>query len=346
MPRVVVFHEPGPADVLSIEERPITKPQPNEVTLAVQAIGINRAEVAFRSGKYLETPDRFPARLGFEAAGIIQEVGSSVSAFKVGQRVATLPLFSMREYGVYGEVINVPADVLTLCPENLGWVEAAATWMSALTAYGGLIYTGKLAVGNTVLITGASSGVGLLAIQIAKFVGASVIAATRSPAKQQRLIEVGADVVIVTTKEDLVARLDEITSGSGVDLSFDAVGGGMVPKLMQAASFCGRIVVYGTLSTEVTVLPLSLALKKCVSIHAYRNMSMTCFPEERTKAEGFIFDRLRDRSIKTIIDRVYPLTSVREAHRYMESNEQFGKIVLVTGTNDAYANVFPKTNES
>lgn len=337
MPRVVVFHEPGSADVLRIEERPIARPQPHEVLLAVQAIGVNRAEVAFRSGKYLEVPDRFPTGLGFEAAGIVQEVGSGVSDFKIGQRVATLPLFSMREYGVYGDVVTVPANALTPCPEQLSWVEAAAVWMSALTAYGGLIYTGKLAAGNYVLITAASSGVGTIAIQIAKFVGARVIATTRNPGKKQRLLEVGADAVVVTTEEDLVTRVAEITSGAGVDLGFDAVGGGMVSKLIQVASFGGRIVLYGTLSTELTVLPLLSGLQKCVSVHAYRNLSMTRFPEERQKAEGFIFDRLNDGSIKASIDRVFPLASVCEAHRYMESNQQFGKIVLMIGSNEPSA---------
>ncbi len=329
MPRVVVFYEPGSADVLKVEERPIPELRANEVLLSVEAIGLNRAELAFRLGKYLEVPNKYPSGLGFEAVGIIQQIGSEVTYFRKGQRVATLPIFSMHEYGSYGELVVMPEYSLTLCPEYLPAVDAASIWMAALTAYGGLIYTGGLTSGEYVIISAASSGVGAIAMQMARSVNAKVIATTRNPLKKMYLMDSGAYDVLVTTEEDMLARVAEITSGAGADVMFDAVGGSMVSKLVQAASFGGRIVLYGTLSTELTVFPLLLALQKCVVVHAYRNLSMVRFPEQRKKAEKFILDRLEEGVINPSVDRVFPLTSVVEAHRYMESNQQCGKIVLV-----------------
>ena len=335
MPRIVQFYEPGTPDVLRVEDRPVRKPLAGEVLIAVDAIGLNRAEIAFRQGRYLEIPEKFPASLGLEAAGTITEIGPGVSGFEVGERVATLPVFSMREYGVYADVAVVPADALIRYPKPLTAAEAASVWMSGLTAYGGLIYLGKLSEGQSVLISAASSSAGIAAIQIARWAGATVIATTRTGSKKQRLMEAGAHHVIVTAEEDVAARVKEITSGVGADVLFDAVGGGMVGKLANAAALGAQIILYGTLSTELTVFPLLTALRKCLTVHAYRIFSMRRFPAERDKAERFLFDRLSDGSLRAVIDRTFPLDKVADAHRYLESNRQFGKVVLTTRAMDA-----------
>jgi NADPH:quinone reductase len=334
MPRIVQFYEPGTPNVLRVEDRPVRKPLAGEVLLAVDAIGLNRAEIAFRQGRYLEIPEKFPAGLGLEAAGTILEAGPGVCGFEVGERVATLPVFSMREYGVYGDVAVVPADALIRYPSRLTAAEAASVWMSGLTAYGGLIYLGKLSEGNFVLITAASSSAGIAAIQIARWTGAKVIAITRTGSKKQRLMETGAHFVIVVGEEDVAGRVMEITSGAGADVLFDAVGGGMVGKLANAAALGAQLILYGTLSTELTVLPLLTALRKCLTVHAYRIFSMRRFPAEREKAERFIFDRLSDGSIRAVVDRTFPLERVADAHRYLESNQHFGKVVLCTRATD------------
>ena len=332
MPRIVQFDEPGTPDVLRVEDRPARKLLAGEVLLAVDAIGLNRAEIAFRQGRYLEVPESFPAGLGLEAAGTIAELGPDVHGIEVGERVATLPVFSMREYGVYGDVAIVPADAVVRYPDRLTAAEAASVWMSGLTAYGGLIYLGKLGKGQFVVITAASSSAGIAAMQIARWAGATTIATTRDGSKKQRLMDVGADHVIVTGEEDVPGRVKEITSGAGADVLFDAVGGAMVGKLANAAALGAQIIVYGTLSTELTVFPLLTALRKCLTVHAYRIFSMRRFPEERARAERFLFDRLSDGSLRAVIDRRFPLEQVAEAHRYLESNQQFGKVLLTTGT--------------
>lgn len=326
--RKVVFYEPGSPDVLRIENRPVEKPVSGEVLLQIEAIGVNRAEIAFRQGRYLEVPQTYPSGLGLEAAGLIVELGPDVEGFACGERVATLPVFSMQKYNVYSDFVILPAEFLVRYPASLTATEAAAVWMSSLTAYGGLLYLAGLKSGDFALITAASSTVGLAAIQIADYMDATVIATTRSTKKSQRLLEAGAKHVIVTGSEDLVNRIQEITSGAGVDACFDAVGGAMLAKLVIAARSGARIVLYGTLSAELTLFPLHAALQKYISVHAYRNRAMVRFSEERRKAERFIYDRLAEGTLRAIIDRVFPIHEVKDAHRYVESNEQFGKIVL------------------
>jgi NADPH:quinone reductase-like Zn-dependent oxidoreductase len=181
MPRIVRFHEVGDANVLKLEELPKPQPKEGEVLLRVEAIGLNRAEVMFRSGQYLYQPS-FPSLLGYEAAGIVEAVGPRVTGLKPGDRVSSIPSFSLIEYGTYGEYAVLPAHALTPYPANLSPVEGASIWMQYLTAYG-VVEFGGLKEGQHLLITAAASSVGLAAIQIAKAVGAISIATTRNKAK-------------------------------------------------------------------------------------------------------------------------------------------------------------------
>ncbi len=185
MPRAVRFHQTGGPEVLKIDTVEIPPPGPGEVRIAVKALGLNRAESMFRRGQYLEDPI-LPARLGYEAAGTIESVGPNVSGFRPGDAVSTVPSFSQNKYGVYGDLVNVPAAAVVKHPSNLSWSEAAAIWMQYLTAYGAIIDIAKLAAGDTLLIPAASSSVGVAAIQIANLVGATPLALTRTSASARR----------------------------------------------------------------------------------------------------------------------------------------------------------------
>lgn len=267
MVKIVRFHKLGSADVLQLDELPLAEPDEGEVRLKVEAIGLNRAEIGFREGKYLESAKEFPAKLGYEAAGVIDAIGSGVSGFQIGDRVSTIPAFSMTHYGVYGESAIVPAYAVARYPEKLSSQEGTAIWMQYITAYGPLVEYGHAQPGNFVLITAASSSVGYAAIQITKAQGAVAIATTRGTAKKQMLLEKGADHVIVTNEEDLPARVMEITSGHGVDLIFDAVAGAFLETLANAAAPEAIIFVYGALSPDATTLfPLFLALQKGLKV--------------------------------------------------------------------------------
>lgn len=327
MPRIVRFHETGEADVLKLEDQPPEEPGRGEVRIAVKAIGLNRAEVLFRQGLYLETPE-LPSRIGYEAAGVVEALGPGVEGLKVGDRVSTVPSFSMKQYGVYGESAVVPAYAAAPYPDNLSAEEAAAIWMPFMTAYGALIAIGKLQPEQTVLITAASSSVGLAAIQIAKSVGAIAVATTRGPDKKSFLLEAGADHVIVTDEEDMAEKMKSIGSGKGANLVFDPVAGPFLEKLAQAAAPGATIFEYGALSMEPTPFPLFDALGKGLSVRGYVLFEIVQDSEKLAAGKKFVTAGLTSGALKPTVDRTFPLDEIVEAHRYMESNRQKGKIVV------------------
>ena len=174
MAKIVRFHEIGGADVLKVEELPLTEPIEGEVRLKVEAFSLNRGEVMFREGKYLYAPE-LPSRLGYEASGMVDAVGPGVTDIKIGDRVSTIPAFSMGKYGVYGESAVVPENAVAQYPRNLSAIEGSAIWMQYITVFGALLEYGKLKKDDSVLITAAASTTGLAAIQIAKATGATQV---------------------------------------------------------------------------------------------------------------------------------------------------------------------------
>ena len=201
MAKVVRFHQLGGPENLKIEDLPLRELRKGEVKLRVQAVGLNRAESMFYHGMYLEEP-QLPSGLGYEAAGVIAEVGPGVDRDWVGKTASTIPAFSMIEYGMVGEEVIAPVAALGEYPPNLTPVEGAAIWMQYVTAYGALIEFGHVTAGDFVLIPAASSSVGLAAIQIVKDAGAVSIAATRTSKKRDQLLALGADHVIATEEEN------------------------------------------------------------------------------------------------------------------------------------------------
>jgi NADPH:quinone reductase-like Zn-dependent oxidoreductase len=327
MPKIVRFHNTGDAGVLRVENLPLAEPGEGEVRLKVEAIGLNRAEVMFRQGRYLETP-QLPSRLGYEAAGIVDAVGPGVSSLQVGERVSTIPSFSMGQYGVYGESAIVPEYAAARYPDSLSAAEGAAIWMQYLTAFGALIEFGQLQKEAAVVITAASSSVGLAAIQITRACGASAIAVTRGAGKKPFLLEAGADQVIVTEEADLAQAVMQITAGKGADIVFDPVAGPMLGMLADAAAPGAMIVEYGALSPEPTTFPLFPALAKGLTVRGYTLFEIVRNPVTLARGKQFICEHLESGALKPVIDRTFPLEAIADAHRYMESNRQKGKIVV------------------
>lgn len=326
--KIVRFHKNGPAEVLQFDELPLPEPGPNEVRLRVKALGLNRAEVMFRNGHYLETPVH-PVKNGYEAAGIIEAVGSGVDATWVGKTVSTVPgTFKLNDHGVYGEVAIVPIHAIAEYPSTLSYQQGASIWMQYLTAYGALIWLGKIAKGDFVVITAASSSVGIAAIEMVKVEGAISIAVTRTAAKKAELLKLGADHVIVTDEEDLIARVNEITAGKGARIVFDPIGGKILESLAAATAPKGIIFEYGALAPEPTPYPLFTALSKSLTIRAYTLFEVASDPVF-PKAKQYIFDHLAADAFKPLIDRTFRFSEIVEAHCYMESNAQVGKIVVI-----------------
>jgi len=312
---------------LKIQEEPIPEPGRGEVRLNVNAIGLNRAEVMFRRGEYLESAG-LPSKLGYEAAGIVAAVGPEVDKSWLSKKASTVPAFLMTNYGVYGEVAIVPASALAAYPEKLTPEEGTSIWMQYLTAYGALIAHGQITKNEFVVITAASSSVGIAAIEMVKVEGAISIATTRTSKKKATLTDVGATHVIATQEEDFLARVKEITGGKGARAIFDPIGGKGIELLAQAAALGGTIFEYGALAPEPTPFPLFTALSKGLAVRGYTLREILSVPKLRAKAEQYVFDHVKAGNFKPRVDRIFPFSEIVEAHRYMESNQQIGKIVV------------------
>lgn len=331
MARVVRFHRIGGPEVLQMDTLDVPAPGLGEVRINVKALGLNRAESMFRSGQYLEEPS-LPSRLGYEAAGIVDSVGDGAVGLKAGDAVSTIPAFPQGKYGVYGDVAVVPAAAVVRHPSSLSWTEAAAIWMQYLTAYGALIDIAKLTKDDIVLIPAAASSVGIAALQIARMVGATAIALTRKDDKREALVRLGAAHVIATEKQDLVAEVQRLAKGEGARVVFDPVGGPTVAKLMAAMARRGILIEYGALSTEPTLLPLMDLLGKTLTVRGYVLFELTSDAARLARAKQFVIDGLASGGLKPVIAKTFPLAEIVAAHRYLESNQQIGKIVVTVGT--------------
>jgi NADPH:quinone reductase-like Zn-dependent oxidoreductase len=326
MVKAVRVHQPGPPEALQIEELEIGAPGEGEALVQIQAIGLNRAEAAFRRGQY-GAPPNYPARIGYEAAGVLLATGPGVTGFVPGQRVSILPNFRQGDYGVYAEQAIVPASSLIAIPDWLGIMDAAAVWMANFTAMA-VIEVGKAGLGDFVIVPAASSSVGLAAIQLANWAGAETIAATRTSAKAEALRTQGARHVIATQEVDVPAEVMRITGGKGARLVFDPVGGPYVMTWANCMAERGILFQYGGLSGEPTPYPHWPAAFKGLSVRGWIASEIWGKPERFAPYKDLILRGLEGGQLKPVISRTFTLDEIVEAHRFLESNQQVGKIVV------------------
>jgi len=326
MSKVVKFRDIGGPEQLHIIEEDVGDPGPGEVRIKIKAIGINRAESLYRSGKYFEQPI-LPSKLGYEAAGIVEAIGADVDEFKIGDVVSVIPNFSFHDYGFYGDTALARATSLVKHPENLSFEEAASVWMAYLTAYDALIGTAKLSKGEIVLIPAASSSVGLASIQLANLIGAVPVALTRTSEKKNLLLSAGAAHVIATDEQDIAAEVRRISHGAGFQVLFDPVGGPAFATLLEVAAPRARILLYGTIG-EPTVIPHFPVFTKMLTITGALLFTTTSDPDKLKVGVDWVLRGLESGALKPVIAKTFPLDQISDAHRYMESNKQFGKIVV------------------
>ena len=327
MAKQVRFESIGGPEVLRIVEVDVPAPGSGEVRIAVKALGLNRAESMYRAGSYIIDPI-LPARLGSEAAGVIDAVGPDVTGLAPGDRVAVVPAFSYHDYGLYGDLVLAPARATVKLPGDLGWTDAAAVWMAYVTAWGALIDTAGLKAGETVLIPAASSSVGLAAIQVANAIGAIPVALTRTATKTALLREAGAAQVIVTDEADLVAEVRRITNGAGARVVFDPVGGPSFAQLAAVTAERGILIVYGALDSRATPLPVGDVLGRSLTIRGYLIFEASQDDAKLAAATAFVLDGLASGTLRPRIDRIFPFEAIADAHRHLEGNGQVGKIVV------------------
>ncbi|TMR96332.1 zinc-dependent alcohol dehydrogenase family protein [Nonomuraea basaltis] len=328
MARTVRFHEIGGPEVMRLEDLETGEPGPGEVRIRVDAIGINRAEALFRRDQYIVPVRQLPARLGNEAAGVIEVLGPEVTGFEEGQAVSVVPAFSQNDCGVYAERAIVPATALVHRPDEVDAVSGAAVWMSYLTAYGALVEVGGMRAGDTVVLNAASSSVGLAAIHTAIRVGATPIAITRTSGKKERLLKEGAAEVIVSDEEDISGRVLALTGGKGAEYVFDAVAGPGVVDLARVVAAGGTLFLYGALSGEPTPYPGFELGMPALNMRTYTMLETARDLQRLRRAEAFIASGLRTGAFRPVVDRLFPLEEIVRAHQHMESGTQFGKIVV------------------
>ena len=318
--RVDEFGDSGVLKLIEIE-RP--SPGEGEVLIEVQAVGVNYADAMRRQNRYLvETP--LPFVPGSEIAGIVAEVGSGVENVKEGDRVVTL-----LGTGGYAEYAVTPARNLIPIPDGMDFDEAAAIPLQGLTAYHVLRTSGMLKEGESVLVHAAAGGVGTLAVQMAKLMGAGPVIATASTQEKLDLAEsLGADVLINYTEEDWPEQVREVTDGAGVDVILEMVGGDFIQKNLLCLNAFGRMVVYGAASGERgSLVPMDLMRKNQVVAGFF-------LPRIMGKPELFgpsleeILGWVSSGELKLTIGARYPLEKAREAHDALEGRRTTGKILL------------------
>jgi len=325
--KTVIFYEAGSPEVLKVEQVEVASPGPQEVRIQVKSIGINRADAMYRQGMYVENPV-FPAQLGYEAAGIVEAVGADVSNLKIGDAVNVIPAFSLHQYASYGELINMPAYAVHKYPANLTYDEAASLWTSYSTMYGMIVNSGKLKAGEYVVINAASSSAGLAAIQITNYIGGIPIALTTSPTKKDALVKAGASHVIVTSEQDITAEVLRITNQVGAHLILDPVAGPKFSSLLSSVAENGKVFIYGALSHEPAGFPAFDVLMKTPTIRGYSAIEVLGNMDVLIQAITFIDNGVSEGKLKPTIDKVFSLNDIVAAHHYLESNQQFGKIVV------------------
>lgn len=323
MPSAVLFDQPGPPEVLSWRPAEPVLPRADEVVIAVQAAGVNNADLLQRRGQY-PVPAGVPRPLGLECAGRITAVGADVSGWSPGDQVCAL-----LDGGGYADEVAVRATQVMPIPAGLSMVEAAAIPEVACTVYSNVGMIAGLTAGQTVLIHGAGGGIGSFAVQWATAIGARVIATAGSDAKVRAGLDLGARDGINYRTQDFVAATLAATGGRGVDAILDVVGADYLGRNLDCLAPDGHLVIIGG-STVPTMLDLGLLMSKRASVTA---TMLRARPAEQKAAivTGVTRDVLplfETGAIHVVVDTVVPLRDAAEAHRLLESKQTVGKVIL------------------
>jgi len=336
--RQVVTTKTGGVGVLRVEEKPDPRPGPGEVVVNVRAAGINFADILARQGLYPDGP-RKPCVMGYEVAGLVEEVGEGVDPDLVG-----MPVVAMTRFGGQSEKVIVHARQLIEKPDSLTFEQAAAIPVNYLTAYALLVAMGGLRKGEAVLIHNAGGGVGLAALDIAKHIGALTYG-TASPSKHDFLRKRGLDHPIDYRTQDWLPVLKKLTGGHGVELVIDPIGGSHWKKSYRALRHTGRLGMFGVSSASANGLkgkfkllkaavqmprfhPLGL-LNKNRGVFGLNLGHMWHEPEKVGEWVLALMEGVQEGWIRPHVDRAFPFEQAGEAHSYIESRKNIGKVVLV-----------------
>ena len=319
--KAVVFEKLGGPEVLHLAEVPKPEVKPGMVLIKVRAAGINFADTLFREGQYLMQP-QLPDIPGVEAAGEIEAVGPGVTNLKPGQRVAAMGSKMYAEYAL------APASQAIVLPDSLSFEEGAAFPAQVLTAWHLLHTAHKTEPGTTVLVHSAAGGVGLAAVQIAKAAGARVIGTVSSDNKIGLVKEHGADEVINYATKDFAAEAKRLTGGRGVDLILDAVGATTMEKGLTCLAPFGHLILYGRAGGAPEPLNLFKLFEKSAKVSAFTLYTVAALPDLQRRGIEESIRLVAEKKVKLVIGKTFPLAQAGEAHRFMESRQSVGKLIL------------------
>jgi NADPH:quinone reductase len=322
--RAVEVSKPGGPEVLVPAERPLPSPKPSEILIKVAAAGVNRPDVLQRMGLYPVPPDASDLP-GLEVAGEVVTVGSSVKSFKPGDKVCALV-----HGGGYAEYCVAPEGTALPVPKGLSLVEAASLPETFFTVWSNVYDRGQLAPGESLLVQGGSSGIGVTAIQMAKAMGNRVFATAGSDEKCAACVRLGAEKAFNYKTQDFLAELKAATGGKGVNVILDMVGGDYVPRELKCLSDDGRLVFIAFLRGPKTELDINEVMRRRLTLTGSTLRPRTI------EFKAYVAKNLRERiwplieagRIRPEIFKTFALNDAAEAHRLMESSQHIGKIVL------------------
>jgi len=323
--KAIVITQPGGPEVLQIADRALPAFATNEVLVKVLAAGVNRPDVSQRKGHYPAPVWTSPDIPGLEIAGVIEAVGAEVSRWNIGDKVCALV-----SGGGYAEYCNVPEGQCLPIPENFSFIESASLPETFFTVWSNVFDRGKLQAGESLLVHGGSSGIGVAAIQMAKALGATVYITAGSNDKCRFCENLGASRGINYKNEDFEEVIAQLTNSNGVDVTLDMIGGDYTPKNLRSLANDGRLVLINTMKGKDVAVDLSFVMRKRLSItgSTLRNRDTTFKSAIAQNLEQFIWPFLVSGKIKPVVHAVFPAVKAAEAHALMESSEHIGKIVL------------------
>jgi len=328
MAKRIQFAAPGGPDVLQYVDFQPQDPTANEVQVENKAIGINYIDTYMRSGLYPTAS--LPSGLGTEAAGVVSKVGSAVTGINVGDRV----VYAQSALGAYSDVHNVPQEKIALLPDAISFEQAAASFLKGLTVYYLLRLTHKVQAGETFLFHAAAGGVGLIACQWAKALGAHLIGTVGSDEKAERAQQAGAWATINYQKEDIVARVKELTGGEKVGVVYDSVGKDTFERSLDSLKPRGLLVSFGNASGPVQGVNLGiLSQKGSLFVTRPTLNSYVTTREELKTASDELFSLIASGAISVDVNEAqkFPLSEARRAHETLESRATQGSSLLIPG---------------
>lgn len=323
--KAVIITQPGGPDVLQIAERPQPQYGANEVLVKVEAAGVNRPDIAQRKGNY-PPPAGAPKDIpGLEIAGTIVKVGTGVTRWRIGDKVCALVTG-----GGYAEYCNVPEGQCLPIPPNLTFIEAASLPETYFTVWSNVFDRGSLKPGETLLVHGGSSGIGVTAIQMAKALGSIVYVTAGSDEKCRFCETLGAEKAINYKTQDFEAVIKQITNGNGVNVILDMIGGEYTPRNLKTLADDGRLVMINMMEGKDTQIDLSLIMRKRLTLtgSTLRSREIAFKSSIAASLEKHVWPLLISGQIKPVIDSVFTAQQAAEAHALMESSQHSGKIVL------------------